>query len=283
MLRGEAALRADQGPHQVRARPRHAAAHHQGLRRGRHRPLAAAAAGWSGSTSCSSTGGTMPCRAGSRRPATGWTSCSAPARSTRSAATNFDTAHMLAHGRQRRAAGLHAGAVFAARPPPGQRRWCAAAAEHGVSLLCYGTVAGGFLATAGWACPSRRRRFENRSLIKYKLVIDDFGGWALFQALLATLRAHRRPPRQRHRHRGERRDAARGRASRPSSSARATARISPRTSRSRTSRSTPRITPRSRRCWPRRSELDGDVYALERDRNGRHGSIMKYNLNKGAA
>ena len=29
--------------------------------------------------------------------------------------------------------------------------------------------------------------------------------------------------------------------------------------------------------------LDGDVYSLERDRTGRHGSIMKYNLNKGAA
>ena len=27
--------------------------------------------------------------------------------------------------------------------------------------------------------------------------------------------------------------------------------------------------------------LDGDVYTLERDREGRHGSIMKYNLNKG--
>ena len=27
--------------------------------------------------------------------------------------------------------------------------------------------------------------------------------------------------------------------------------------------------------------LEGDVYALERDRRGRHGSIMKYNLNKG--
>ena len=27
--------------------------------------------------------------------------------------------------------------------------------------------------------------------------------------------------------------------------------------------------------------LEGDVYTLERDREGRHGSIMKYNLNKG--
>ena len=31
------------------------------------------------------------------------------------------------------------------------------------------------------------------------------------------------------------------------------------------------------------NELDGDVYTLERDRHGRHGQIMKYNLNKGAA
>ena len=31
------------------------------------------------------------------------------------------------------------------------------------------------------------------------------------------------------------------------------------------------------------NDLDGDVYTLERDRNGRHGSVMKYNLNKGAA
>ena len=27
--------------------------------------------------------------------------------------------------------------------------------------------------------------------------------------------------------------------------------------------------------------LDGDVYTLERDRHGRHGSIMHYNLNAG--
>jgi hypothetical protein len=31
------------------------------------------------------------------------------------------------------------------------------------------------------------------------------------------------------------------------------------------------------------SGLEGDVFELERDRNGRHGAIMKYNLNKGAA
>jgi diketogulonate reductase-like aldo/keto reductase len=28
------------------------------------------------------------------------------------------------------------------------------------------------------------------------------------------------------------------------------------------------------------NDLEGDVYTLERDRTGRHGSVMKYNLNK---
>ncbi|MEM7566200.1 MAG: aldo/keto reductase, partial [Pseudomonadota bacterium] len=28
--------------------------------------------------------------------------------------------------------------------------------------------------------------------------------------------------------------------------------------------------------------LDGDVYALERDRTSRHGAVMKYNLNRAA-
>jgi hypothetical protein len=30
----------------------------------------------------------------------------------------------------------------------------------------------------------------------------------------------------------------------------------------------------------RANPVPGDVYALERDRNGKHGSVMKYNLNK---
>jgi diketogulonate reductase-like aldo/keto reductase len=29
-------------------------------------------------------------------------------------------------------------------------------------------------------------------------------------------------------------------------------------------------------------QIDGDVYALERDREGRHGAIMKYNLSQTA-
>src|SRR5262249_32261413 len=61
--------------------------------------------------------------------------------------------------------------------------------KENISLLCYGTVAGGFLADRWLGAAEPRPPFENRSLTKYKLIIDDFGGWTLFQELLLTLRA----------------------------------------------------------------------------------------------
>jgi len=61
--------------------------------------------------------------------------------------------------------------------------------EHRMKLLCYGTVAGGFLDERWLGVPEPQPPFENRSLVKYKLMIDDFGGWHLFQELLQTLAA----------------------------------------------------------------------------------------------
>ena len=60
--------------------------------------------------------------------------------------------------------------------------------ERGLGLLCYGTIAGGFLTDAWLGQPEPGPQLTNRSLIKYKLVIDDFGGWAAFQTLLRALR-----------------------------------------------------------------------------------------------
>ena len=61
--------------------------------------------------------------------------------------------------------------------------------ERGIVQLCYGTLAGGFFA-AGWLGRSEPvGPFDNRSLTKYKLIIEDFGGWELFQELLRTLHA----------------------------------------------------------------------------------------------
>jgi aryl-alcohol dehydrogenase-like predicted oxidoreductase len=61
-------------------------------------------------------------------------------------------------------------------------------AARGVQILCYGVLAGGFLTDAWLGKPDPGFAFENRSLIKYRLIIDEFGPWDLFQALLRTLR-----------------------------------------------------------------------------------------------
>ena len=59
--------------------------------------------------------------------------------------------------------------------------------SSGMQLLCYGALAGGFL-TDAWLGQTEPTDISNRSHIKYKLVIDDFGGWAAFQQLLQALR-----------------------------------------------------------------------------------------------
>jgi aryl-alcohol dehydrogenase-like predicted oxidoreductase len=53
-----------------------------------------------------------------------------------------------------------------------------------VQILCYGTLAGGFLTETWLGRPDPGFAFENRSLVKYRLIIDEFGPWDLFQALL---------------------------------------------------------------------------------------------------
>lgn len=60
--------------------------------------------------------------------------------------------------------------------------------ENNISLLCYGTVAGGFLSEKWLGRPEPVEPYENRSLIKYKLIIDDIGGWELFQEILKVLK-----------------------------------------------------------------------------------------------
>ncbi len=70
------------------------------------------------------------------------------------------------------------------RPDRGLTALCA---EHGMYLLCYGTVAGGFLSDRWLNQPEPQPPYANRSLIKYKLMIEEAGGWAKFQQLLTTL------------------------------------------------------------------------------------------------
>jgi aryl-alcohol dehydrogenase-like predicted oxidoreductase len=143
-------------------------------------------------------------------------------------------------------------------------------------------VAGGFLSDKWIGQPEPKSPLENRSLTKYKLIIDDFGGWDLFQELMMILR------RIADRHRVDIATiASRWMLDQPMVAAvivgarnrqhlEANARI---TSINLGVEDQAEIAA----VLARRTGPQGDTFVLERDRNGRHGSIMKYNLNKQAS
>ena len=194
--------------------------------------------------------------------------------------TNFDTMHV----REIVAAGIKLTSmqvqysVLDRRPENGFAELCR---SRNIALLCYGTVAGGFLSDRWLGVAEPEGPLANRSLVKYKLIVDDFGGWAMFQELLAALR------RVADRHGGDIASVASrlvldypgvaavivGATSRAHLAANVAA-----SGLALTEQDFDEV---ERVASKRRGPL-GDVYELERDRTGRHGSIMKYNLNTGA-
>jgi aryl-alcohol dehydrogenase-like predicted oxidoreductase len=58
--------------------------------------------------------------------------------------------------------------------------------ERGLKLLCYGALLGGFFSQSWLDVEEPDEPLENRSLTKYKLVIDEFGGWEAYQRLLGA-------------------------------------------------------------------------------------------------
>jgi diketogulonate reductase-like aldo/keto reductase len=126
--------------------------------------------------------------------------------------------------------------------------------------------------------PEPKEPLENRSLVKYKLIIDEFGGWSLFQSLLKALQAVAQ------RHSTDIATiasafvlarpgvsavivGARNRTHLPSNLA-----ISAITLTAEDQQEIDAVLTRS-------NTVPGEVYELERETTGRHGSIMKYNLN----
>ena len=193
--------------------------------------------------------------------------------------TNFDTDHIEAIiGADVPFTSLQLQYSLLDRRP--EKRMVQLAAAKNFALLCYGTVAGGFLGDRWLGQPEPEHPLENRSLTKYKLIIDDFGGWDLFQALLSTLRNIA------DRHQVDIATVAsaamltrpgvaavivgaRNRDHLPSNLAIANIKL------------TDEDHAEIEAVLSQANPLDGDVYTLERDREGPHGSIMKYNLNKG--
>lgn len=192
------------------------------------------------------------------------------------AGTNFDAAHLALF----KAAGVPLASIqvqysLLDRRPAGA--FTATAAASNTGLICYGALAGGFLSDRWLGQHDPADSLTNRSLIKYRLIIDECGGWEAFQALLSVLDGiarHHGVPLSAvaarwvldqpgvaaviigARHAGHLADTLAINALRLSAADHAAiAAVLP-------------------------PGPQGDVYALERDRDGRHGRIMKYNLNK---
>jgi aryl-alcohol dehydrogenase-like predicted oxidoreductase len=100
--------------------------------------------------------------------------------------TNFDTPRLreLAESGFPIAAHQVQYSVLDRRPEAAMIDFCR---EKDIQLLCYGAVAGGFLSARYLSSPEPEGPLPNRSLTKYKLIIDEFGDWKLFQELLGSL------------------------------------------------------------------------------------------------
>jgi aryl-alcohol dehydrogenase-like predicted oxidoreductase len=161
------------------------------------------------------------------------------------------------------------------RPAGGFSAW---GARRNVQILAYGTLAGGFLTDAWLGRPDPGFAFDNRSLVKYRLIIDEVGPWDLFQTLLETLQAI-----------GDRHGVA-------------LSTVATRWVLDQPQVAAAIVGARYARHLPKTLEVfdlalddadraridavlaqaagpDGPVYGLEGDRTSRHGRIMKYNLN----
>jgi aryl-alcohol dehydrogenase-like predicted oxidoreductase len=166
------------------------------------------------------------------------------------------------------------------RPTTSMVEYCR---SRNIAMLCYGTVAGGFLSGRWLGKPEPRRdggpaEITNRSLIKYKLIIDDFGGWELFQELLQVLTQIAA------KHNTDVASvASRAVLDRPQVAAVIVGATNTTHVRAHTQVASLQLDAEDRAALAtvtgRRRGPQGDVYSLERDRTGRHGQIMKYELN----
>jgi aryl-alcohol dehydrogenase-like predicted oxidoreductase len=104
------------------------------------------------------------------------------------ALTNFDTEHLKTitdHG-IRIVSNQVQFSLLDRRPEIAMIPFCR---EHHITLLTYGTVCGGLLSEKYLGQPEPRGgALTTVSLEKYKMMIDSWGGWSLFQELLAVLK-----------------------------------------------------------------------------------------------
>jgi aryl-alcohol dehydrogenase-like predicted oxidoreductase len=194
----------------------------------------------------------------------------------RVAVTNFDVARLseIVDAGVRIVSHQLQYSLLDARPELGMVEYCPL---HGIALLCYGTVAGGWLSERWLDKPEPSEPYANRSLVKYKLMIDEFGGWQRFQLLLNALHKI-----------AEKHGtdiatvATRAILDRPAVTAAIVGATNAAHLASHLQIGAIELDSEDHALLSgvRANGPAGDVYTLERDRTGRHGRIMKYNLSK---
>ena len=144
--------------------------------------------------------------------------------------------------------------------------------------LCYGTLSGGFFSADWLGTPEPFEPLVNRSLTKYKLIIEDFGGWDLFQELLQAMKNI-----------GDKHDvtvalvALRWVLDQPNVGGAIVGATSARHVDENLKVFSFALDAEDKRAinavLSRCQGPEGDCYNLERDKEGRHGRIMRYNQN----
>jgi aryl-alcohol dehydrogenase-like predicted oxidoreductase len=152
------------------------------------------------------------------------------------------------------------------------------AKETGLYTLCYGVIAGGFLSERYLNTSAPAEPLENRSLTKYRLIIEEYGGYPLFQELLSLLHGLANKHEV-----GIAEIAARYILQKPQVGgiiigARNKKHLDKLLKIQSFSLSTDDLLAIGG-MTQRSKGPSGPVYELERDKNGPHGAIMRYNLN----
>ncbi len=100
--------------------------------------------------------------------------------------TNFDTFHLqqLINAGYPLVSNQTQYSVLDRRPERAMVEFCR---RNHVQLLCYGSLAGGFLSES-WLDKPAPQLMENRSLVKYRLIIDDSVTWSGYQHLLRLMK-----------------------------------------------------------------------------------------------
>ena len=99
--------------------------------------------------------------------------------------TNFDTPHLerMADSGAPIVSVQTQYSLLDRRPERAMAGFCAG---RGIGILAYGALAGGFLSDRFLG--AQQPAAMNRSQIKYRMIVDEIGGWSALQALLRELR-----------------------------------------------------------------------------------------------